>query len=139
MFKVILDGQDLIVDGLCSWFGGTPDPGTGQTASGISLIDNPGLVGCALPLPGDPATNGTPLPHIPFGTMVRVWCSNTKIQVTVPLVDVGPALRTGHVIDLTQYAFALLVGLKPSDLGGTSDPGVVAVKYRILGGAKYLK
>jgi hypothetical protein len=64
-FKFTADivGDDIAVSNVVStWFGGPDDPSdSGRTASGISTRDNPGLLGCALPMDGfnNAATNGS--------------------------------------------------------------------------------
>lgn len=76
--------------GTATAFGGCCDHGDdGDTASGVSTRDNPDIVGCALPMPSARACRGTPIPQMPWGTIVRVTVG--KNTVDVPLIDVGPS------------------------------------------------
>jgi hypothetical protein len=118
-WKLIYAG-DISCSGIASWFGGGNDPGDdGQTASGV-LNDgsNPHLMGCALPLSWDGVNvgscQGSPLPILPWGTIVQVTAGKTTI--TVPLIDVGPALDENRPIDLTVAAFLALGGVLASGL-----------------------
>jgi hypothetical protein len=135
-WSISVDGEDIVFGGLASWFGGPNDKDdNGQTASGV---DNSkyGTRGCALPIPisnGEVvvATSGTPLPALPYG--IEVTISNGDFTVTVPLIDVGPALDVGpdRPIDLTPWTFQ-------AGLGQDLAHGLAPVHVRVLGGAKYL-
>ncbi len=127
-WHAVIDGQDILVRGaLASWFGGPNDPeDDGQTASGVSTRANPGIMGCALPVPLTPKTMGSPLPKLPWQTQVTVSTPG-GLTLTVPLIDVGPALYTNHAIDLTTAAFIAL--------GGHLNDGLISVDYRIPGAA----
>ena len=50
-------------------------------------------------------------------------------QITVPVIDLGPARDTGHSIDLTVTAFEEFAPL---------SEGKIIVDYRILGAARYI-
>lgn len=133
-FAANVDGDDIVVRNVtATWFGGDNDPGDdGHTASGVNTKGAPGLLGCALPLRDRvPSTKGSPIPDLPWQTMVRVFCSATGRTVDVPLIDLGPAKQTHHAIDLTQAAF--------TQLGVPLPRGVMTVDYRIIGGASRLK
>ena len=110
-------GGDIIIP--LAWataFGGANDTGDdGSTASGVRTDGVPPIACCALPLPYDHPCRGTPLPNLPWGTLVRVQSQGRAISV--PLQDVGPsrALPTKAFIDLSMPAWRLLLG-KP-DLG----------------------
>ena len=129
---------DLVVPNLlashrddASWFGGPADADdNGETASGVA--DHVyGVMGCSLPMDGrGAATEGSPIPALPWKIQVRIYCRSTGKQVTVPLLDVGPSFGTDHAIDLTEAAF--------NALGISLDAGLTAVDFRILGGAQYL-
>lgn len=123
-WKIQFEG-DITGSGICTWFGGSDDPqDNGDTASGLNTRDDPSIRGCALPIPTCEATKGSPLPILPYlETMVEISADNGK-QVTVPLIDVGPALATNHAIDVTQQTF--------KDLGGNLSGGILSVSYRIL-------
>jgi rare lipoprotein A (peptidoglycan hydrolase) len=127
-WKVSYQGN-LQITGIASWFGGGADPGdNGETASGIKNDgSNPNLMGCALPLSWDGAEvascQASPLGTLPWGTMVEVKADNGKI-VTVPLIDVGPALDENRPIDLTVAAFKAL--------GGDLTNGLISITFTIL-------
>jgi hypothetical protein len=125
---------DIHVSGHASWFGGPNDADDdGETASGV---DNSkmGVRGCALPMAksnGEIVAEcvGSPIPNLPYkSTLVEITCG-AKV-VTVPLIDVGPALVEDRPIDLTPSTF--------QDLGGDLDAGILNVTFRIIGGAAYL-
>lgn len=132
-FSVQVEGDDLVVYGTsATWFGGDADPlDNGETASGVLTRGNPKVMGCALPvLPFVRSTANSPLPRIPWKTMVQVSVPGLP-GITVPLIDNGPARSAGDGIDLTVAAFKAL--------GGTLVDGVLHdVTYRVLGGAAYL-
>lgn len=129
-WKIQFSG-DITGGGICTWFGGNDDPqDDGSTASGLNTKNNPTIRGCALPIPTCAATEGSPLPLLPYiKTMVQITADNGK-QVTVPLIDVGPALDTNHAIDVTQQTFR--------DLGGDLSAGLLSVQYRILTAGVFL-
>lgn len=132
-FTVRVDGDDLVCDSTtATWFGGDDDElDNGQTASGIPTAGNPDLLGCALPVvPNHPSTAGSPLafrPRIPWKTPVVVRVG-TK-ELTVPLLDNGPAKSAGDGIDLTQAAFRHFAPLKQGVLKGVS--------FRVVGASRY--
>lgn len=131
---VEVDGEDIVVRGcVATNFGGDSDSmDDGTTASGINTKGHPDLLGCALPMASHiAATHGSPIPKVPWKTLVRVFCHETKQIITVPVIDLGPGKRTQHGLDLTLAAFKAL-GVDPKH-------GVMQVDYRILGGAKYLQ
>lgn len=133
-FTAMAEGDDIVVRNVtATWFGGDNDPGDdGHTASGIDTKGNPGLLGCALPLRDRvSSTAGSPIPDLPWKTMVRVFCPATGMIVEVPLIDLGPAKQTQHAIDLTQAAF--------TQLGVPLSRGVMTVDYRIIKGASLAK
>src|SRR4051812_11727678 len=88
-FSVRIDGNDLVVVNVKStWFGGANDPeDNGETASGVSTIEYPETLGCALPLPGIPATRGTPLPKLRWFTTVQVTNRGNGRTLDVELID----------------------------------------------------
>src|SRR4030095_9101529 len=132
-FHVVVVGADLTVRGvLCTWFGTSLDKQDhGETASGVNTVKSPDVVGCALPMHGFglAATEGSPIPRIPWFTKVKVTTPAGN-WLDVPLIDLGPARYTNHGIDLTPVAF--------KKLGGDLTKGLLSVDFRILGGAHYL-
>jgi hypothetical protein len=150
-FTLTVDGDDLVTTApvLATWFGGDSDSmDSGETACGYPTKGHPSLLGCALPMHGygEPHTEGSPVPRMPFGlhadgtnradgAHVRVWSPKTNKDITVPVIDLGPGKQAStpghpHGIDLTRQAFRAL-GLDPA-------VGVAEVRYRILGGARYV-
>lgn len=129
--NVTTDGNDLVVsDARATWFGGTDDPGDdGQTASGVNTREHPETRGCALPMDGfnHASTDGSPIPRLPWFTMVEVTNRETGASISVPLIDLGPSKFTRAGLDLTQPSFRAL--------GGNLNSGSLQVDYRIVGGA----
>jgi len=134
-----IDGDDIVIIGARgTCFGGSNDPqDSGETASGILTKGNPNLKACALPLiyTGKSkaqlkALGGSPLPKVPWKTMVRVTAGSKSIEV--PVIDLGPAKHTGNAIDLTIAAARFF------------DPRATATRFemrcdvRIIGGAKFV-
>lgn len=138
-WSAFVDGDDIVVLGArATCFGGSRDPqDSGETASGISTRLNPGLRACALPMiyTGKnrsllKALGGSPIPKVPWKTMVAVTCG--KITHKFPVIDLGPAKRTGNAIDLTVPAARLY------DAKATATRFEMICDYRIIGGAKFL-
>lgn len=134
-----VDGDDILVIGVrATCFGGSNDPqDSGETASGISTRNNPALKACALPMAYSgtskalrKALGGSPIPKLPWGTKVEVMANGKHL--TVPVIDLGPAKRTGNALDLTIAAARFF------------DPSATATRFelecsiRIIGGAKHL-
>jgi hypothetical protein len=142
-FPVVRCGDDLVAPrSAATWFGGDHDPDdNGQTASGVPTKGNPTLLGCALPLAGYGLKSlaGTPLPMMAFGlhhdgasNPSGAWVEVTydARTLTLPVIDLGPSLRTRHGIDLTVAAF--------KHFAGNLSQGVIMVSYRLKRGALYL-
>lgn len=94
------------------------------------------MIGCALPMPAARACRGTPLPQIPWKTIVRVsWGAHT---ISVPLIDEGPAggLKSEAVIDLTMGAWRALCPNLPSDRNANNTSALVS--FVIVGAARFL-
>jgi len=132
----IVDGDDLVVRNVrATWFGGDSDPlDNGETASGVNTKGHPNLDGCALPMTGMhvPNTEGSPLPKVPWKTIVRVYNRDNHKVMEIPVIDLGPA-KPPHAhaaLDLTIHAFKAL--------GGSLNVGELHVDYRVIGGATYL-
>jgi hypothetical protein len=152
-FTVTVDGGDLVVmNVVATCFGPPYDPqDTGQTTSGINLRSQPDFVGCSLPMMPRNATpaqahelEGTPLPLVPFQTMVRVTNIQNQKTIDVPVIDIGPgksASRSAgspHAIDLTLGAIRALgfgSGMSNKEILTTA---LLQVNYRVIGGAKFL-
>lgn len=140
-FTACIDGADIVVENvLATCFGGDSDPqDSGETASGINTRRQPGIAGCALPM-NTPATSvlrGSPLPRVPWKTLVEV--SDGNMKVTVPVIDLGPgkqaSKKTGpaHAIDLT------IAAAREFDPKASATNFSRMVSFRILGGAKFCK
>jgi len=137
-FKFVVEaiGDDLVIRNVtATWFSGPGDPSdTGRTASGVSTRDNPKLLGCALPMDGFRfhKTDGSPIPKLPWGTLVRVVNRISGQTESFPLIDLGPSkyATSGAAIDLTATAFTLL--------GGNTDDGVIQVDVIVPRGVSFL-
>lgn len=138
-FDVLVIGDDLVVQNArATWFGGPNDPGdNGVGASGFSTKLHPSFIGCALPMQGWKMCPGTPLPHLPWFTVVEVQLADGSDGCEAQLIDVGPSPLpiASAQIDLTPAAFkALGVPLR----NNRPARGSLEVVYRIKNGAKHL-
>lgn len=129
-----IDGDDIVVtNARATCFGGSDDPqDDGETASGISTKDNPDLAAVSLPMDfGDkvPNTKGSPIPKVPWRTPVRVSAMGQVHEF--PVIDIGPAKRTGNALDLTLAAARLF------DPRASAKNFEMRCEYRILGGARF--
>jgi hypothetical protein len=134
-FAVNIEGDDLVARNVvCTWFGGPNDhQDSGETASGVNTKENPNILGCSLPMDGfhHAATDGSPIPRLPWNTFVKVRNLANNREISVPLIDLGPSLfaPSGAAIDLTESAFRLI--------GGSTDRGKIQVDFVIPGAAQY--
>lgn len=144
-------GDDIVVRGAnATAFGGTNDSlDSGMTASGSSTAGRPDLIGCALALGGYAtsqadlaALGGTPLPKMPFGldrhgndrpegahVEITDPRSGKKINIAVPVIDLGPAKWTKHALDLSVAAARQFMP------GATANNFSMVLDYRIIRGA----
>ena len=76
------------------------------------------------------ALGGSPIPKVPWGTKVEIMAEGKSL--VVPVIDLGPAKRTGDALDLTVAAARFF---KPR---ATANSFLLHCSYRIIGGAKYL-
>lgn len=129
-----IEGGDIVVRGArATCFGGADDPqDSGETASGISTKKNPEIIGCALPMAYTgrnkklrAALGGSPIPRLPWRTIVRVTARGKTLDV--PVIDLGPAKRTGNALDLTIEAARFF------DPEATARSFEIRCDYRILG------
>ncbi len=135
-------GEDIVVRGArATCFGGSNDPqDNGETASGVSTKLNPEMMACSLPMDGrmfshlssaeHAALDGSPIPRVPWKTEVRV--TNGIGTINLPVIDLGPAKKTGNAIDLTIPAARFF---KPT---ATARNFEARVDFTIIGGAKFL-
>lgn len=143
-FKVEIDGDDLWVRRTTStWFGGDSDPlDNGETASGYPTKGHPELIACSLPMPHPKvkATQGSPIPLMPFGLTstgkdnpkgahVDIFVGDKSLMY-VPVIDIGPAKSAEDALDSTVAVFKYF--------GISLKQGVIKCDFRIPGGAKYL-
>ena len=137
-----VDGDDIIVpNARATCFGGGNDPqDDGQTASGVSTKLNPNLAACSLPMiytGRDPklikALGGSPIPRVPWRTLVEVTEVATGRKFAFPVIDIGPGKRTGNALDLT------IAAARKFKSAATADCFALVCNYRIIGGAKFLK
>lgn len=132
-FSVIVEGEDLLViNERATCFGGYDDTGdNGQTASGMPTKHRPEPFGVALPiLPSVSSTANSPIPLLPWGTVVKVTWSGGEFYA--PVIDNGPAKSSGNAIDLTPRCARLI---KPN---ATANNFEAMVSYRVLKGATFL-
>ena len=129
-FVASIDGDDIVVtNAKTTWFGGSDDPeDNGATASGTNTKRHPDVKGCALPMSVGPCA-GSPIPRVPWGTMVAVTHPKSGKTITSPVIDLGPARHTGNAIDLTPAAFAEFA---------PRSVGKLVTNYRIYGAAKFV-
>ncbi len=146
-FEAEVVGQDIVLRGVrATCFGGAADPeDSGETASGISTKAFAWLAAVSLPMDGrmfssksksfHTALDGSPIPRVPWGTMVQITHMNgvDVPDYTFPVIDLGPAKRTGNALDLT-IAAARIYSARASATNFTAT-----VDFAILGGAKYLR
>lgn len=138
-----VDGDDVVVDSCrMTCFGGDSDPqDSGETASGISTKKNPSLPACSLPMDGrafpglsraeHAALDGSPIPRVPWNTIVSVIAFGQTINI--PVIDLGPGKRTKNALDLTVAAARLL------NPRATATNFEANGSYRVIGAAKYVK
>lgn len=136
-----VQGNDIVVENArATCFGGSNDPqDSGATASGISTKNNPSLQAVSLPMdyrgphaPTRKVLQGSPIPIIPWRTMVEVRDRRTGKTIMVPVIDLGPAKYTGNAIDLTVAA------ARQFDPRATATNFETRVDFRIIDGAKYI-
>lgn len=136
-----IDGNDIVViNARATCFGGSNDPqDNGDTASGISTKKNPDLAAVSLPMDGrqfpgaghgaHAALDGSPIPKVPWKTLVRVEAMGMVYEF--PVIDLGPGKRTGNALDLTIAAARMF------NPRASATNFEMRCTYRILGGAKY--
>ena len=146
-------GEDIVVRGAkVTAFGGDDDPqDSGMTASGVPTRGNANLKGCALPMRYDGsnskvkiALGGSPIPKMPFGLLppdgrknpngahVEVTDPVKGTKIEVPVIDLGPAKRTGNALDLTVAAARVF---RPD---ATARNFSMRLDFRILKGARFV-
>lgn len=135
-------GDDIVVRGArATCFGGSDDPqDSGETASGISTKKNPSLAAVSLPMDGrqfpgagagtHKALDGSPIPKVPWKTAVHVTSGGLTHEF--PVIDIGPAKKTGNALDLTIAAARLF---KSSASARNFE---MQCDFVIVGGAKFV-
>lgn len=153
-FVVKFTGQLLVDNVVATWFGGDVDPqDDGQTACGYPTKGHPDLLACSLPMDLDrneSATEGSPLPRLPWGlhsdgspnpdgTIVTIWPFGLPDKLfQFPLVDDGPGKHATsnpadpHAIDLSRAAFVLIAQALGIDPKKALRNGVLRVGYKIV-------
>lgn len=152
--NAFIDGDDIVItDTLATCWGGPHDPeDKGGTASGVSTILHPEIVGCALPMRHDkvfdnkrkkfPLKN-SPIPMMPFGVdaygrdnplgaHIDMTFDNGFAIYKVPAIDLGPACWTKHGLDITTACARKRIA------NATANNFERTVSYRIRGAAKFL-
>lgn len=111
------ENSALSFSGRSTVFGTTGDHLLGhKTASGLVL--GPNTLGAAIPMDmgkRSPFTMGSGVPYFPLkGGKTSVTVNYKGKELTIPVIDIGPATWTGNAIDLTAAATRAL-GFKPGD------------------------
>ncbi len=137
-WHAFIAGDDIVVLGArATCFGGGNDPqDSGETASGINTKRNPKIEGCALPMVYHgqqvrllKALGGSPIPRLPWKTLVEITANGKTVRV--PVIDLGPAKKTGNAIDLT------IAAARQFKKNASATNFAIQCDYRIIGGAKY--
>jgi hypothetical protein len=152
-FQALIDGNDIVVnDIVITCFGGAFDPqDDGETASGVNTRNSPNVQGVSLPMDGRQysmspaehrALDGSPIPKMPWHTLVEVTIKGKTFTPQSGVLDLGPgkqASRPGepHALDLTVAAAKLFA--PDASLQSLATCFEARGRYRIFGGAKYLK
>lgn len=140
-WSAYVDGADIVMpDVVATCFGGDNDAmDNGETASGIRTKGNPQLRACALPMIYSGrnrallrALGGSPIPKLPWKTRVVITSLDGKISITVPVIDLGPAKRTGNAVDLT------IAAARKFQPKASANNFKMRCHVRIPGGAGYL-
>jgi hypothetical protein len=155
-FTAHIIGNDIVVDStLITCFGGwgnghNDDPqDSGGTASGRNTKTEE-ISGVALPLDTrgrsvskatHKALDGSPIPWLPWGTLVEVKIGESVYIPPDGLVDIGPAKRVqkpgkAKALDLTVWAAHHFSKAPPKTLARTFEE---RGSYRIIGGAFHVK
>lgn len=136
-----VDGDDILIrNARATCFGGSDDPqDSGETASGISTKANPNLAACSLPMnytgsngPTRRALIGSPIPILPWKTIVRITRLGSTDFIDVPVIDLGPAKTTGNAADLT------IAAARHFDPHASARSFELRCDVRILGGSKFV-
>ncbi len=147
--KVYRDGDDIVVPhAVATVFGhdtelNVRDPqDSGRCASGRGTLQNPGLLGCALPVSGaHRSTAGSAfakLPNLPWFSSVIV--THAGRSITVELVDNGPSAPgmkdpVPAGIDLTPAA-CIALGISIDDI--RNNRAAFDVSYRLPGAGRQM-
>ncbi len=147
-FTVNVEGSDLIVENIMiTCFGGGDDPqDRGETASGVNTKLNPNILGVSLPMDGrafhmseaeHKALDGSPIPKIPWHTLVEVTIGGKTIVPDDGVIDLGPGKQASypnepHALDLTVAAAKLF------NSGANARNFEARGSFRIMGGARYI-
>lgn len=146
-FTAEVIGYDIVLrDVVATCFGGGADPqDSGETASGISTKKFPFLPAVSIPMDGrqfstrstafHKALDGCPIPKLPFGMLVQIETINgiDYPDYTFPIIDVGPARRTGNALDLTIAAARMYAA------NASATNFRATVNFRILGAARFVR
>lgn len=137
-----IDGADVIVtDARATCFGGSGDPQDGgDTASGISTAKHPEIAACSLPMDGrmfkglspaeHRALDGSPIPRVPWQTIVRV--THNGQTEDFPVIDLGPGKRTGNALDLT------IAAARRFNPKASATNFEMRCDYRVIGAAQFV-
>ena len=151
-FSARIDGADIVVEEIViTCFGGAYDPqDDGQTASGVNTKASPSVEGVSIAMDGrkfrmspkeHAALDGSPLPKVPWHTMVEVTIDGVTHTPKSGILDLGPGKQASspgeaHALDLTVAAARLFrPDASPKALARSFK---ARGSFRIIGGAKYV-
>jgi hypothetical protein len=150
-FTAAIVGDDIVVtDIVITCFGGAFDPQDGgETASGVNTKNSPNVLAVSLPMDGrqfsmtppeHAALDGSPIPKIPWHTLVEVTIGGQKFTPQSGVVDLGPGKKASklgqpHALDLTVAAAKLFA--PDASLRSLATSFEKRGSYRIIGGAQF--
>jgi hypothetical protein len=150
-FTAEIKGDDIVVTNIViTCFGGAFDPqDDGETASGVNTKYSPNLAAVSLPMDGrkfsmtareHAALDGSPIPKVPWHTLVEVTIDGKSFTPQSGVVDLGPgknASKTGqpHALDLTVAAAKVFA--PDASLQSLATSFEKRGSYRIIRAAKF--
>lgn len=150
-FTAEVNGDDIVVTNIViTCFGGAFDPqDDGETASGINTKHSPNVSAVSLPMDGrqfsmtppeHAALDGSPIPKVPWHTLVEVTIGGQTFTPQSGVIDLGPGKKASqpgepHALDLTVAAAKLFA--PDTSLKSLATSFEKRGSYRIIGGAKF--
>jgi len=150
-FTAEIKGDDIVVTNIViTCFGGAFDPqDDGETASGVNTKHSPNISAVSLPMDGQQfsmtppehaALDGSPIPKVPWHTLVEVTIGGQKLTPQSGVIDLGPGKKASkpnqpHALDLTVGAAKVFA--PDASLQSLATSFEKRGSYRIIGGAKF--